>query len=188
MPISLVAASVAAAAIHFVVGPEHVQELGLLGAGFYLAGVLQLAWAGLAVGAFRRQGRAWMSVRRALGPAGIAINAAILGGWLVSRIVGLPAGEHPWTPEAIGMSDAVAAILEASLVLGLARATRRPITDLAPATVPRTGGYPSIVGAAPILALILVATIAAVGAPHAHAEGASHDASVMTLGHDPHTN
>ncbi len=188
MPISLVAASIAAAAIHFLLGPEHVEELGWLGAGFYLAGVLQLAWAGLAVGAFRGEGRAWTRVRRAILPAGIVINATILGAWLVSRIVGLPAGAHPWTPEAVGMSDAIAAILEASLVLGLARATRRPVPDLGPSPGPRTHGYPSVVGAAPILALILVATVVAVGAPHAHADDASHDASVMTLGHEPHTN
>ena len=183
MSITLAAASIAAAVIHFALGPEHVEELGWLGLGFYLAGLLQLGWVGLAVAA-RARGASATAAARAVIPAGIAINGSILAAWVVSRTVGLPAGAEPWTPEAIGISDTITALLEGALILGLALAWRRRATGLAPSPAPGTGGYPSLVGAAPILALILVATVTAVGTPHAHAEGADHDAGTMTQ--EPH--
>ncbi len=141
---------------------------------------------------FRARPSEHLQARRAIVSSGIAINLAILAAWLVSRSVGLPAGEHPWTPEAVGTSDAITAILEGGLLLGLlriqrGRATAEPASSAGKRAAPGTGAYPSIVGAAPILALIVVAAIAAVGAPHAHADGASHDSSVMTLEHEPHT-
>ena len=195
MSISLVAASIAAAAIHFALGPEHVDDLGLLGAGFYLAGLLQLGWAGLAILASRA--RPGDDVRtgaaRFLVPAGIGINVAILAAWLVSRVVGLPAGAHPWTPEAIGISDAITAVLEGGLLIGLLRASRpRPTTESTTAADRRPASdYPALVGAIPTLALILVAAVTAVATPHAHA-GATHgaggtDAGIEASEAQPHT-
>lgn len=185
MSIVLIAASVAAAVIHFALGPEHAAELGWLGAGFYAAGALQLGWAGLAVLATLRRGapRPWTS---ALLPAGIGINVAILAAWVISRTVGLPAGDQPWTPEAIGISDAITAILEGAVVLGLVRERRGRAADLAPASVGPTDGHPALLGAAPVLALILVAAVVAVGAPHAHADGETHDAPSGAVEARPH--
>ena len=115
----LIAASTAAAIVHLALGPEHLEELGGLGLGFYAAGLLQLGWAVLASMAVLpgRNGR-WRLARAAV-PAGIALNVALLLAWLISRTVGLPAGERPWTPEAFGLSDGITALLEAGIVIGL---------------------------------------------------------------------
>jgi hypothetical protein len=194
MSISLVAASLAAAAIHFALGPDHVEELGSLGGGFYVAGALQMSWAVLAIGLPRihRSADVRVDAVRLLVPAGIAINTGVLAAWVVSRTVGLPAGEHPWTPEAIGVTDAVTALLEGGLVLGLIRGWRRhPGTGLEPGQPAPSGTGPSILGAAPILALILVATVTALGTPHGHADGTGHEtephAGMPGVLQEPHT-
>lgn len=125
------ALSIGAGVIHFALGPEHVGELGPLGFGFYLSGALQLGWA-LVVGALlvgvQLLVRADVAPSRpavhAVAVSGIVINLAILAAWVVSRVVGLPVGEMPWTPEAVGRPDAVAGTLEAVLVVGLVGSIR----------------------------------------------------------------
>ena len=170
MPVALVAASAAAAIIHFALGPEHLQELGWLGAGFYVAGVLQLGWAVVACISARG--------RNVVIAAGIAINGTILFAWLIARTVGLPAGDHPWTPEAIGLTDSITAALEAGVIVDLVRRSRRPQSAVpAQAARRRESDYPAAVGAAPVLGLIVIATVMALGAPHTHSE-AVHDQPV----------
>jgi len=119
------ALSIGAGVIHFALGPEHVVELGPLGYGFYVSGALQVGWAAvLALALVIPRGRGEALAFRRLADAGIAINAAILAAWAFSRVIGLPAGEMPWTPEAIGRPDAVAGALEAVLVVGLVGSLR----------------------------------------------------------------
>ena len=190
MSVVLVAASIAAGVVHLAQGPEHVDELGWLGAGFYVAGLLQLAWAALNLLAARTQpvrgAGHRLGARRLLTPAGLAVNAGVLVAWLISRTIGLPAGDHPWTPEAVGMSDTITAVLEGGLLIALGLSLRRhPDQEPASATAP-SGGVPSLVGAAPVLALILVAAIAALGAPHGHADADAHDAGAATKNVTPH--
>jgi hypothetical protein len=55
-----------------------------------------------------------------------AINAAVIGLWLVSRTIGLPVGPEPWTREAVGTADIVCSALEAVVVVLLVLALRRP--------------------------------------------------------------
>ena|SRR5215210_8185083 len=187
MPLILIAASTAAAFVHFALGPEHLEELGTLGLGFYLAGMLQAAWALAAVVVWRgREPRP--RVRTTLGDIGIGLNAAVLVAWVVSRVVGLPAGADAWTPEPVGLSDSITALLEAGLVATLlvrrGRSTSSPAhAQPGPESLIAVPERPSLVGAAPMLALILVATVTAVGAPHAHAEGAAHDVDVPAGSH-----
>jgi hypothetical protein len=164
MPLILIAASLAAAVIHFALGPEHLEELGALGLGFYVAGALQLGWAVLALAAARTGARSWLT--RTVVPVGIVLNVSITLAWVVSRTVGLPAGEQPWTPEAIGIPDAISALLEAGIVAGLfAESARRPVR-----AVSRSRGRArlALVGVASMLVLIGVATVTAVGAHESH--------------------
>ena len=165
-----IAASIGGGIIHLALGPEHLDELGDLGLGFYLAAGLQLGWA-FAVGLVVALGRA-PRVLRGLAIGGIAINVAIVGAWAFSRLVGLPAGEMPWVPEAIGRSDAVAAVLEGGLVLGLAAGLRGVSVAWRPA---RLRG--SI--AAAVLAIAVIGTGTAfglTGEAHDHGPGDAHAA------------
>ena len=97
----LIAASLGAAAIHFALGPHHVEELGALGLGFYLAAIIQVIIPAALLVARHRAGRAFRSIVL----AGVGVNVVILAAWAVSRVVGLPAGPEPWIPEAIGVAD-----------------------------------------------------------------------------------
>ncbi len=161
------AASAGAGAIHLALGPEHVEQLGALGLGFFVAAGLQLAWAALAILRALSLGRHPPS--RGVGflvPSGIAINVAILVAWAVSRSIGLPAGQLPWAPESIGLSDAVASVFEGSLVVGLVAWRRgwRPTLAVKSRAMP-------LAGAALAIALISAGTVAAsrpAGPAHTH--------------------
>ena len=182
IPVFVVAASLAAGIIHLVLGPEHVEELGVLGWGFYLAGALQLGWAGLAILAGRgrdvSQDRGRMT--RLVLSSGIAINLAILLAWVVARAAGLPNVDGSWAREPIGVTDSITAILELGVVIPLLRAwprrdARRGSPAVAASAAPRDSGVPSLLSAAPVLGLIVIATVIAIGTPHAHAADAHGD-------------
>jgi hypothetical protein len=128
-----VAASIGAGVIHLGLGPEHLDELGWLGWGFHVAGAAQIGWAVAAAcflvlrdGGLAGSRAAGSFARRIRRPAlaGIAINVAILGAWVVSRTVGLPAGETPWVAEPIARADSITALLETAVVAGLLVARR----------------------------------------------------------------
>lgn len=179
-PLWLVGAalSIGAGVIHFALGPEHLVELGPLGLGFYLSGALQVGWA-VALGALllipadgNRE-----PVLRTIATSGIAINVAILAAWAFSRVVGLPAGEMPWTPEVIGRPDTIAGILEGTLVLGLVGWIRGW-------TIGRVSSTRWLaLGAAMALSAVLVGTVVAI-TPEAdgHAEGHDHAAAQVQVG------
>lgn len=101
--------SLGAAAIHLAAGAEHVAALGDLGLGFYWVALFQAATAFALLGHGSSRRVAWIT---------IAGNVAILSAWTWSRIVGLPA--VPGGPESIGLPDAIASVLQASLVMLLA--------------------------------------------------------------------
>jgi hypothetical protein len=162
MPLILIAASLGAAIIHFAHGPEHIEELGALGLGFYVSGALQVGWALLALAANRSAARSWLA--RAAFPTGVALNVAIILAWVVSRTVGLPAGEQPWTPEPVGLADGICALLEAGVVVGLLAWHRNSLR-------PALGGqrtFISMVTPLAMVSLIAMATFTASNAHEAH--------------------
>lgn len=176
------ALSIGAGVIHLALGPEHLIELGTLGYGFYVSGILQVAWAVALLGAIamplRRDSR---RVLKGLAWSGIATNVAILAAWAFSRVFGLPAGETPWTPEAIGPPDAIAGILESVLVLGLAGSLRGWTTDRVSST--RLLG----ITAAIALSAIMLGTVVAIAPDMAgHAEGHEQAAAELGAGNADH--
>jgi hypothetical protein len=109
-------ASLGAGLIHLAVVSEHAAEWWLYGLFFLALGVVQLAWAGQAMDSPP------LPVPRLFA----AMNAGVIGLWLVSRTIGLPVGPGPWTPEAAGTADIVCSALEAVVVVLLVLAVRRP--------------------------------------------------------------
>ncbi|HUQ43297.1 MAG TPA: hypothetical protein VM451_02640 [Candidatus Limnocylindria bacterium] len=175
--IAAIAASAGAGIIHLALGPEHVDELGGLGLGFYLAAGLQLGWS-IAVAVILTMrgasGAAWL---RSLALTGIAINGAIVAAWVISRTVGLPAGEMPWVPEAIGRPDGVSVLLQLALVVGLAAWLRGPLAGAASARL----RHPVLASA---LAVVLIGAGTAFGLTgEGHAHVPSADMGAMH-GHD----
>jgi hypothetical protein len=166
-----IAASIGAGLIHLVVGPEHVEEFGTLGWGFYLAAALQLGWALVVLAVLLLRGRAPLIGAGRLGKlaaAGIAINVAILLSWAFARAFGLPAGETPWVPEAIGSVDSICAALQLVVIAAMLAGRRRAGRLVQRATV-----MPGFVAATLALVVIAAGTGVALSASGEH--GAGHD-------------
>ena len=163
--VMLAGLSLGAAAIHLVAAPTHYLELGDLGAGFLAAAALQAAWAKFVLGG---------GTTRTLA-IGFAINAAILGAWLVSRTMGQPAGPIPWRPEPIGLPDGAAAVFEGLLLAGIAFRWAALDRRIAPFPVARPLLAIAVV---PVLGLVMLTTslaTLAIGAGADHgAPGAVH--------------
>jgi hypothetical protein len=105
LPVALLSAG--AAAIHFAAAGSHFQEWWAFGVFFVGSGVAQLAWALVAV----------RSPSPAVWRAGMLGNAAIVALWILTRTVGAPVGPDAYTPEPVGVPDAVASGLELAIVL-----------------------------------------------------------------------
>jgi hypothetical protein len=103
------ALSVGAAAIHFAVIPDHLEEWWAFGLFFAVLGWFQAVWPIAYLGRPSR-GVAWVA---------IAVNVATVILWAWSRTIGLPVGPEPGMPEAIGAADLVSTILEVTLIVGL---------------------------------------------------------------------
>jgi hypothetical protein len=112
--------AVACGVIHLAVAPVHFDHAALYGALFVAAGVGQL---GLGVGILARPSQLLFS-------AGIAMNAAIIGAYVVSRTAGLPFAEEikitttdsiyaPAEAEPVGPLDLETTISELVLVVAL---------------------------------------------------------------------
>jgi hypothetical protein len=112
----LAALAAGAGLIHLVMVPPHLAESTADGAGFIVAAVAQLA---LAVALAGRPSRPVLL-------ATVLANAAILGGWIVSRTAGLPYGSHSGHPATVAFVDAAATGLEIALVLGAVAMLLRP--------------------------------------------------------------
>ena len=108
--IILAGLSLGAAAIHLSAAPSHYVELGDLGAGFLVAAGLQAAWARAILGGASRRSIV----------AGLAINAAIVAAWGLTRTIGLPVGPDPFVAERIGLPDGASTAFELLLLAGLA--------------------------------------------------------------------
>jgi hypothetical protein len=101
-------ASAGCSATHAAVGPAHFHEAAAFGVFFLVASALQAAWAVLVI---RRADRLLLAI-------GAGANAAVLVLWAVTRTVGLPLGPELWRPEAVGLPDVFASLLELTVVLG----------------------------------------------------------------------
>src|SRR5262249_41849875 len=130
-----------AAAIHLSVAPDHLQEFLPFGILFVVVGVLQLAPVALLL----------MLPGRRLFAAAMAVPAACLVVWGVSRTVGLPVGPNPGQPQALGLADALTSIFELlSLLLFLVLLRSSP---------PRSMRRWWLVGTVPIGVLLTIATV-----------------------------
>ena len=106
----LIAGLVGTAVIHAAVVPEHLDEWSAAGSFFMLLTAAELAVAGWL----------WLGAKVPALLAAAAVSAGPLLVWLWSRSSGLPFGPEPGTPEAIGMADVAACLLEVlTLVLAL---------------------------------------------------------------------
>jgi hypothetical protein len=99
--------SVLAAAIHFIVTPEHYEEYALFGVFFAVLALFQLAWGLLVV---QRPSPVVLL-------AGMVVNLAVVVIWLISRTSGLPIGPEAGEAEEIGLLDGVSTASEAVIVL-----------------------------------------------------------------------
>ncbi|HET6954751.1 MAG TPA: hypothetical protein VFI47_30595 [Acidimicrobiales bacterium] len=164
----VVAACVGGAVIHFTYAPEHFQESSLHGAVF-----LAIAWAqvGLAFALARWREARWPW------QAAVAVNAAVVALWTVSRTVGVPGSDR----ESVGFPDTLATVLEVIAVAGALVALR-----------PALARRPSARLASPVLggavALAMIGAVSAsvtpqVAGEHDHADGqgdtAAHDMGAM---------
>jgi hypothetical protein len=108
-------AGVGAAGVHFVVMPEHFEEATIYGLFFACAATAQLLYS------------AWLLVRpsRALLTVGAIGNLAIVGLWLVTRLVGIPLGPGAGTTEEFGGLDLLASAFELTVAIGAIILIRR---------------------------------------------------------------
>ncbi|MBV9412136.1 MAG: hypothetical protein JO148_11110, partial [Acidimicrobiia bacterium] len=83
------------------------QEAVVFGVFFIVAAVLQVGWAALV----------WNGPTPRLLWWGVAGNAAVVALWTATRTVGVPIGPEPWRPEAFGVADLSASLLEVIIVL-----------------------------------------------------------------------
>ena len=146
-----------AGAIHFAMAPMHG---GTMGAAFALVGAAQLALALIVTSAPSR--RVLLGV--------VALSAASIAAWAVSRTVGLPFGEHAGDPEAIAAVDLACVALQIAAGVLALRAALLPSLPIS-----RYGGRLLPIGATLLTLGVLVspstATHGNVERDAAHAHG-----------------
>ena len=165
----LIAGLVGSAVIHAAVVPEHLDEWSAAGSFFMLLAAAELAVAGwLCLGA---------KVSALLAAA--ALSAGPLLVWLWSRSSGLPFGPEPGEPEAIGMADVAASLLEV-LTLVLALVLLRRALGAGPAGAQRSRSARANGARLALVAIVAVTTLGIAGTPLTWfgvlVEGSSHAA------------
>jgi hypothetical protein len=105
---SLALASASAALIHLMTASHHFSEWWLLGTGFVVMAVLQLA------SAIALERTRW---RLALA-ATVLINAPVVVLWVWSRTLALPFGPEAGEAEAVGIADTLCTVTELVLIGG----------------------------------------------------------------------
>lgn len=138
-----------AAAVHFVVMPEHFEEATLYGVFFVVAATLQVVF-GLLVLA---------RPTRPLIVVGLVGNLVVIALWAVTRTVGIPVGPDNGHPESVSGLDVIATGFEVLIVSGsLALLWRRHIR---PALRPSSWAVPIWLFAAASVVAIAVTTVVA---------------------------
>jgi hypothetical protein len=107
--------------IHFAAGPGHLAEWWAYGLFFFAAAVAQAGYALVVWTRGIELAGGWDAVRGRVYLAGIAMTLGIIAIWVVSRTVGVPFGPEAFEAEGIGVLDAASKVVEAALVLVLAR-------------------------------------------------------------------
>jgi hypothetical protein len=162
----LAALSVGAGFIHFAVSGEHYDLSWVHGTFFAVVAWLQLAWA---LGVILRPTRRLLT-------AGVVLNAGIIGVWAMSRIWGVPIGPDAWTPETIGLADALSTGFEAGIItLSLAVLVRPALAS--------QQLRPSLGAPAFGVAILGVAVVSSMAVAPAFASGHSHGGSEQAAGH-----
>lgn len=110
-----VVGSLSAAAVHYIVMPEHIAESYWYGAFFAGAATVQTAMALLLA----------MRPTRTLLRAAAAGNAATVLLWGYTRVVGVPIGPDHGQTESVGRLDVLATTAEAVIVLACVLALLR---------------------------------------------------------------
>ena len=161
-------ASLGAGLIHLAVVSEHAAEWWLYGVFFLVLAVVQLAWAVQAMDSPPLPAPRLFA----------AMNAAVIGLWLVSRTIGLPVGPESWTPEAVGTADIVCSALEAVVVVLLVLAVRRPrVHESRALTRPQRGMV--AIGAVGVAVVTGVALAANPPVPYGSHEHRGHSVGVI---------
>ena len=145
----LVAGLVGSAVIHAAVVPEHLTEWSAAGSFFVLLTVAELAVVGYLMVAPQVQVPALL--------AAAAVSAGPLLLWAWSRSSGLPFGPDPGVPEAIGLADIAACLLEV-VTLVLAVVLLRRLMGAR-----RGGGYSRHVASIALTAVVAVTVVGLAG-------------------------
>jgi hypothetical protein len=175
-PAHLLLASLSGAAgvIHLVMVPSHMDEWALEGIGFALAGWFQLVFAALVL----------LKPSKVLLTAGIAVNAALIAAWAVSRTAGIPFGPHAGHPETASFIDLACVGIEAGLIALAALLVARPEFG---SSWTRADAF--VLVSAGVLALATAAVVSPSARNHAAGAHGDHHAvddkglSLLTNGH-----
>ncbi|GAB4048653.1 hypothetical protein GCM10028775_13800 [Catellatospora paridis] len=167
-------ASLGAGLIHLTVVSEHVAQWWLYGVFFILLGVAQMGWAVDALAGDL------LPIPRPFA----AVNAAVVGLWLLTRTTGLPIGPEPWRAETVGAADLLCSVLEVLVVALLVLAIHRPSVQEPRALSKEQIGLIAV-GAVAIAAITVAALATSpprVGghAPHHGAASPTPDSSATT--------
>jgi hypothetical protein len=169
----LAALALGAGIIHFAVSADHYEVTWAHGTFFAVVAWLQVSWAVAVV----------LKPTRPLLIAGVVLNAAVIGGWVMSRVWGTPFGDAPWTPEDIGWADGLSVIFEVLIIAVSLAVLVRPA--IARAQLRPSFGIPIVV--VPALAVAVVSSLAlspALASSHSHGdEAAGHGHSGLEM-HD----
>jgi hypothetical protein len=104
-----------AAMIHLSAAIDHAGQWWLYTPVFVVLATAQLTWAAAVLA---RPTQARLVV-------GLAVNAAVVLMWMISRTVGIPLGPEAWQPEPLGLLDAVATLDEVAILVLTTDALRR---------------------------------------------------------------
>ena len=157
-------ASIAAGAIHATAAGAHSEHRSAVIA-FVLTAVAQIGWG---VWAFSRSGRL-------VAAAGIAVNAAALGGWIMAKTSGISFVTGLDTKESVQFADGLGAALALVAVLGA-------LVSLVPRLSLATGAHPALVGVAGVAVIALAIPGMVRTGSHSHEGGHGHTETAG--GHD----
>ena len=107
MSIAAASFSADAAAIHYAVIADHLEEWWAFGVFFAAIGVAQLLWAARVVASPSRL-MIWL---------GVFGNAAVVALWIVTRTAGSPIGPDAGMVESVGVADSVATAFEVGVIV-----------------------------------------------------------------------
>ena len=159
-------ASIAAGAIHATAAGAHSEHRSAVIA-FVLTAVAQIGWG---VWAFSRSGRL-------VAAAGIAVNAAALGGWIMAKTSGIGFVTGLDTKESVQFADGLGAALALVAVLGA-------LVSLAPRLSLATGAHPALVGVAGVAVIALAIPGMVRTGSHSHEGGHAGGHAETAGGHD----